>query len=149
MRDRRILLGLTQQQMAELIGVAYQQAYKYEKGINRVSAGRLYTMARALGVQVSYFFEGLLDEGRPPPSGSQRLLLELTRNFLGIRDRRHQEAVILIARALAGINDGKQLPAAWPHDDYDPLTGACAHLAVSGEESAIEATTTSRTGARR
>jgi transcriptional regulator with XRE-family HTH domain len=111
-RDRRILLGLTQQQMAELIGVTYQQAHKYEKGINRVSAGRLYTMARAFGVQVSYFFEGLLDEGSPPPSGSQRLLLELARNFVGIRDRRHQEAVISVARALADANDGKQLPAA-------------------------------------
>ena len=56
MRARRILLGLTQQQIAELVGVTYQQAHKYEKGINRVSAGRLYTIARALGVQVSYQF---------------------------------------------------------------------------------------------
>ena len=41
MRERRIMLGLTQQQMAELIGVTYQQAHKYEKGINRIAAGRL------------------------------------------------------------------------------------------------------------
>jgi DNA-binding XRE family transcriptional regulator len=47
-RERRIMLGLTQQQMAELIGVAYQDAHKYEKGINRVAAGRLYSIARAL-----------------------------------------------------------------------------------------------------
>ena len=52
------MLGLTQQQMAELIGVTYQQAHKYEKGINRVAAGRLYHIAQALGVDVSYFFEG-------------------------------------------------------------------------------------------
>ena len=57
-RDRRIFLGLTQQQMAGLIGVTYQQAHKYEKGINRVAAGRLYHIARALGVEVGYFFEG-------------------------------------------------------------------------------------------
>jgi len=40
MRERRIMLGLTQQQMAELIGVTYQQAHKYEKGINRIASGR-------------------------------------------------------------------------------------------------------------
>jgi transcriptional regulator with XRE-family HTH domain len=45
MRDRRILLGLTQHQVADLIGVTYQQEYKYEKGINRVAAGRLYSIA--------------------------------------------------------------------------------------------------------
>jgi DNA-binding XRE family transcriptional regulator len=59
MRERRVMLGLTQQQMAELIGVTYQQAHKYEKGINRVAAGRLYNIAQALGVDMSYFFEGL------------------------------------------------------------------------------------------
>jgi transcriptional regulator with XRE-family HTH domain len=47
MRARRIMLGLTQQQMAELIGVTHQQAHKYEKGINRVSTGRLYGIAQA------------------------------------------------------------------------------------------------------
>ena len=56
-RQRRIMLGLTQQQMAELIGVTDQQAHKYETGINRISAGRLYQIARALGVEISYFFE--------------------------------------------------------------------------------------------
>jgi transcriptional regulator with XRE-family HTH domain len=59
MRDRRVMLGLTQQQMAELISVTYQQAHKYEKGINRVAARRLYKIAKALGVDVSCFFEGL------------------------------------------------------------------------------------------
>jgi len=58
MRERRIMLGLTQQQMAELIGVTYQQAHKYEKGINRIAGGRLYAIAQALGVEVGYFYEG-------------------------------------------------------------------------------------------
>ena len=49
-RESRIMLGLTQQQLADLIGVTYQQAHKYERGINRVSAGRLFQIARALGV---------------------------------------------------------------------------------------------------
>src|SRR6185437_9697247 len=55
-RERRIMLGLTQQQLADLIGVTYQQAHKYERGINRVSAGRLFEIARVLSVPVSYFF---------------------------------------------------------------------------------------------
>jgi DNA-binding XRE family transcriptional regulator len=57
-RERRIMLGLTQQQLADLIGVTYQQAHKYERGINRVSAGRLFEVAQVLGVPVSYFFDG-------------------------------------------------------------------------------------------
>ena len=49
MRERRIMLGLTQQQMAELIGVTSQQAHKYGKGINRIAASRLYSIAQASG----------------------------------------------------------------------------------------------------
>ena len=85
-RERRILLGLTQQQMAELIGVTYQQAHKYEKGINRVAAGRLYGIAQALAVEVGYFYEGLQSGGNFVPSPSQRMLLDLARNFLNIPD---------------------------------------------------------------
>src|SRR4051794_32727379 len=48
MRERRIMLGLTQQQVAELVGITYQQVHKYEAGGNRVSAGRLYRIAQAL-----------------------------------------------------------------------------------------------------
>ena len=105
-RERRILLGLTQQQMAELIGVTYQQAHKYEKGINRVAAGRLYSIARALGVEVSYFYEGLQTGGGFVPSPSQRMLLDLARNFLNIPDPGHREAVAKLARALAEDENG-------------------------------------------
>ena len=101
MRERRVMLGLTQQQMAELIGVTYQQAHKYEKGINRIAAGRLYTIARTLGVDVSYFFEGLSDTAEFRPSPQQRLLLELARNFSAVPSRRQQEALCNLARALA------------------------------------------------
>ena len=68
------MLGLTQQQMAELIGVTYQQAHKYEKGVNRVSAGRLYHIAQALGVEVGYFFEGLRSDDAFKATPQQRLL---------------------------------------------------------------------------
>ncbi|MEZ5845811.1 MAG: helix-turn-helix transcriptional regulator [Geminicoccaceae bacterium] len=105
MRERRIMLGLTQQQMAELIGVTYQQAHKYEKGINRIAAGRLYTIAHALGVDVSYFFEGMDGERNFKPTPQQRMLLELARNFISLPSRRHQEALCSLARALANAED--------------------------------------------
>ena len=101
MRERRIMLGLTQQQMAELIGVTYQQAHKYEKGINRIAAGRLYTIAQALGVEVSYFFSGMNDDRAFKPTPQQRMLLELARNFIAMPSRKHQEAICNLARALS------------------------------------------------
>ena len=55
-RERRLQVGMTQQQLAELIGVAFQQAHKYERGISRITAGRLYYIAAALQTPVSYFF---------------------------------------------------------------------------------------------
>jgi transcriptional regulator with XRE-family HTH domain len=117
MRERRVMLGLTQQQMAELIGVTYQQAHKYEKGINRVAGGRLYQIAQALGVEVSYFYDGI--DGRTEgfkPTPQQRLLLELARNFSLLPSRRHQEAVVGLVRALVEEPAG----AAAAHGDVPP-----------------------------
>lgn len=99
-RERRIMMGLTQQEMAELIGVTYQQAHKYERGINRVSAGRLFDIAQALGVPVSHFFDGLEDGIELESSPRQRMCLELARNFGQITNQRHQEALSFLARAL-------------------------------------------------
>jgi transcriptional regulator with XRE-family HTH domain len=106
MRQRRVMVGLTQQQMAELIGVTYQQAHKYEKGINRVAAGRLYNIAQALGVEVGYFFEGLGRDKAVKATPQQRLLLELGRNFIAIPIRKHQDAISSLARALAEPDAG-------------------------------------------
>src|SRR5918998_4212995 len=105
-RQRRIMLGLTQQQMAELIGVTYQQAHKYETGINRISAGRLYQIAQALGVDISYFFEDIDPDRRNKPKAAdmmpqQRMLLELARNFASIHNRKYQDALCNLARVLA------------------------------------------------
>lgn len=58
-RHRRWLLGMTQQQLAEQVGIKFQQIQKYETGANRVSASRLWDIADSLGVPVSFFFEGL------------------------------------------------------------------------------------------
>jgi transcriptional regulator with XRE-family HTH domain len=100
-RQLRTRLGLTQQQLAQMIGVTYQQAHKYERGVNRISAGRLYEVARALGVDVGYFFEGLEDGAEARLSGRQRLCLEVSRNFSHIENERHQEAVSQLCRSLA------------------------------------------------
>jgi transcriptional regulator with XRE-family HTH domain len=99
-RERRILLGLTQQQLAALIGVTYQQAHKYERGVNRVSAGRLFQISSVLSVPMSYFYEGVGDEEPKPVTPRERMVLEIARNFTGIENERHQEALSQLARAL-------------------------------------------------
>lgn len=106
-RERRVMLGLSQQQLAQLIGVTYQQAHKYERGLNRISAGRLYEIALVLSVPVSWFFEGL-DSDVPVVelSPRQRMGLELARNFAAIDNHKHQEALSQMARALAAEGRG-------------------------------------------
>jgi len=100
-RERRIMLGLTQQQLADLIGVTYQQAHKYERAINRVSAGRLFEIAHVLSVPVSYFFDGLQQDSERGVTPRERMCLELARNFAQIPNERHQEALSQLARVLA------------------------------------------------
>jgi transcriptional regulator with XRE-family HTH domain len=114
LRARRLSLGLTQQGLAELIGVTCQQAHKYEKGVNRIAGGRLYTMAKALGVEVGYFYDGIdAEPGAFAPTTKQRRLLELSRSFGGITSQRQQEALCSLARALAGsgLQDDLELAA--------------------------------------
>jgi transcriptional regulator with XRE-family HTH domain len=105
LRERRLMLGITVQELAAVLGVPYQQVHKYETGANRLSAGRLYRLAGALGVGVGYFFrQG--DEGEASaPTAQRRMLLELVRNFARIPDRRQQEAVARLARTLAGLGE--------------------------------------------
>ena len=98
------MLGLTLHQFAELIGIRYRQAHKYERGINRVSAGRLFEIARVLGVPVGYFYEGIGEERTRPLPQRERMVLEVTRNFADITDERHQQALIALTRALAGTH---------------------------------------------
>ena len=60
-RHRRWMVGMTQQQLAEKVGIKFQQIQKYETGMNRISSSRLYDISKALDVSVSHFFEGLED----------------------------------------------------------------------------------------
>lgn len=64
-RHRRWMLGVTQQQLADKVGIKFQQIQKYETGMNRVSASRLWDIADALDVPVAFFFEGLAGEVAP------------------------------------------------------------------------------------
>ncbi len=105
---------MTQQQVAELVGVTYQQVRKYEAGINRVSAGLLHRIAQALGVEVGHFFAAMDAEGHglAEPAGTmgqRRMLLEFVRHVAAISDRRHREALCQLARELAAL--GMDAPA--------------------------------------
>lgn len=64
---RRVLLGLSQTQLAGAVGLTFQQVQKYERASNRVSASMLYHLAEALDVPVSFFFDGISEAGPPHP----------------------------------------------------------------------------------
>ena len=100
-RIRRMLIGMSQERLGDLLGLTFQQVQKYEKGVNRIGAGRLFEIARALSAPISYFYEGIGQEGPRQVTPHQRMLLEIARNFAEIRNERHQEAVSQLARALA------------------------------------------------
>ncbi len=64
LRQRRRLLGMTQQRLADDVNIRFQQIQKYESGANRISASRLWSLAKALDVPVTFFFEGLNGDAR-------------------------------------------------------------------------------------
>lgn len=109
-RARRTELGLTQEQLAEALSVSYQQVQKYETGANRISAGRIFELARKLRVDVSYFFEGLpLDapaEQVPlQHGGRQRSAIELVRKFAQIEDPQVRSAIAALVKAIVDRRD--------------------------------------------
>jgi len=101
LRQHRIMLGMTLQQLADLIGVTHHQARKYEKGLHRLAAGQLWRVAQGLGGDVEYYFAGLGSKPAFKPTRQQRLLLELTRSFLAIPDPRRRAALCDLTRTLA------------------------------------------------
>jgi transcriptional regulator with XRE-family HTH domain len=98
-RLRRILLGMNQKQLAALIGVTYQQTHKYEKGFNRVSAGRLWDIAQALGVSIAYFYETVSTQTAVAETESGRMQIELVEHFRTL-GRRQQKAIAALVREL-------------------------------------------------
>jgi transcriptional regulator with XRE-family HTH domain len=107
-RHRRWAIGTTQSHLAEAVGIKFQQVQKYETGANRVSASRLWDIAAALGVPVSYFFEGMEQAAvmgapsadMPPDVLADREALELLRSYYGIPEAQRRRLFDL-ARVLS------------------------------------------------
>ena len=103
-RRRRILLGFTQDQLGEALGISYQQIQKYETGANRVSAGRLFQIAERLQTHVGWFFEGVgeqVSENDDEDMSSPRHVIELVRGFSRISEDKLRMAVLSLVRAMA------------------------------------------------
>jgi transcriptional regulator with XRE-family HTH domain len=93
--------------LAAALIISYQQIQKYEIGANRVSAGRLFQIAQRLGIEVSYFFDGLdlsLIPKDLPHGGHNRVVIDLVRNFLQIADEDARSALAHLVKALKGIS---------------------------------------------
>jgi len=115
-RLRRMLIGMSQERLGELLGLTFQQVQKYEKGINRIGAGRLFEVAGILGVPISFFYEdadangtarGFSEAGEPPPvmeflaSGEG---LQLSLAFMRIKDMKVRRRILDLVRSLADAN---------------------------------------------
>ncbi|HEX2257452.1 MAG TPA: helix-turn-helix transcriptional regulator [Afifellaceae bacterium] len=112
-RIRRKMLNLSQEKLAEQLGITFQQVQKYEKGTNRVGAGRLYQFARILQVPVSYFFPdaspGRLASGMSEDLAADYVMdfmsssegIELNRAFSLIQDLKVRRRVIDLVRSIA------------------------------------------------
>ena len=103
MRLRRQMLNITQQKLAELSGVTFQQIQKYEKGKNRISASRLWDLCRYLEVEPNFFFEGLthLNAKKRDDPLLKSETLELVDNYYRIRDRKIADGLFDIMRRLS------------------------------------------------
>ena len=106
-RHRRWMVEMTQQQLAEKVGIKFQQIQKYETGMNRVSASRLWDISNALSVPISFYFEGL--EGTAASEGEQNLpsdiladkeALELVRSYYSIPENQRRR-LFELARVLS------------------------------------------------
>jgi transcriptional regulator with XRE-family HTH domain len=119
-RFRRMLLGMSQEKLGERLGLTFQQIQKYEKGINRIGASRLFDLAQVLGVSVQFFYEEapggaiggdtpFLPDGfaeKPAESSIVEFLksrdgLELNRAFVRISDVKARRAIVDLVRTLA------------------------------------------------
>jgi transcriptional regulator with XRE-family HTH domain len=117
-RTRRLEIGMSQERLAELLGVTFQQVQKYEKGVNRIAASRLHDISSALDMPVARFFEGLagvraggvaesskdyIDDALATPEGAQLIAL-----FASIKSRKIRRQVVELVRALTEDTDGKR-----------------------------------------
>jgi transcriptional regulator with XRE-family HTH domain len=118
-RLRRMLVGMSQEKLGELLGLTFQQVQKYEKGVNRVGAGRLFRIARILNVDIPYFFQdvqenlsgaqGFAEEAAAPPvmefvSSGEGLQLSLA--FMRIKDAKIRKRVLELVKSMADSAEG-------------------------------------------
>lgn len=112
LRLRRMVMGLSQEKLGEMLGLTFQQVQKYEKGVNRIAAGRLYQLAHILGVPVDYFYEGLPQNGADGNEGNSDAMrvmeflsggegLQLSLAYMGIKDQKVRRRVLDLVRCLA------------------------------------------------
>ncbi len=117
LRLRRRLLGLSQEKLAEAIGITFQQIQKYERGANRVSASRLYDLAQVLAVPIDYFFDGIGSKGdeqqkgpeildasaaeHEPEAGTDQDNIELVRWYYRIQDPLVRRRLYEVTKAIA------------------------------------------------
>lgn len=104
-RHRRWMIGMTQQQLAEKVGIKFQQIQKYETGMNRVSASRLWDISDVLGVPISFFFEGLDGEAAQVEDVEGDILadkeaLQLVRSYYAIPEAQRRR-LFELARVLS------------------------------------------------
>ncbi len=104
-RLRRETIGMSQTRLGQCLGITFSQVQKYEKGSNRIGAGRLYLMAEHLGVPVHYFFEGL-EAGTAEVNGFDRNncageVALLDDAFQSIRDPGTRQSLLALVRSIA------------------------------------------------
>ena len=125
LRQRRSLLGMSQEYLGESVGVTFQQVQKYERGANRIGASRLYQFSIILNVSVSYFFEGMpkdpQTDGVTTPIGmadqgqagfetdtlARRETLELVRAYYQIADPVVRKRILDLTRSLGGTDNSQ------------------------------------------
>lgn len=100
-RQRRWLSGMTQQQLADMIGVRFQQVQKYESGANRISAARIWDIARALNVPVPFFYAGLSGPSEDEVDGpmQSKETFDLVRSYYGLGEGPRRQ-LLALAQAL-------------------------------------------------
>jgi transcriptional regulator with XRE-family HTH domain len=107
-RHRRWMIGMTQQQLAEKVGIKFQQIQKYETGMNRISASRLWDISEALGAPITFFFEGLdrsvpeTEGGAPMDLMADKEALELVRSYYAIPETQRRR-LFELARVLSDV----------------------------------------------
>ncbi len=105
-RRSRTLLGMNQTQLGEKLGISFQQIQKYERGVNRISASRLYQMTRILDVPVSFFFDGLVEGASawsPENILVKRETLEFVRAYYRIGDPAARKHLFELIKAMANL----------------------------------------------